>query len=323
MTSFAGEPLMIYVPGLKPKPEPAAHRHELFRCLLEGVRRIDPQAAAHMRKLDHCFDIVGWTFDFYAEHRDLNIDLASIDALIRQTSATAQDRAEAASFKRRFLRWIYALADHFPFLMHPLADENLEIHLRDLRRYVNNENDVADFVRRLLKVPLQSAWRSGRPVLLMGHSMGSIIAYDALWELSQEAGGQGRIDLFMTMGSPLGQKFIQRRIKGARGAPDRRFPRNIRRWVNIAAVGDLTSIDMKLEDDYEQMVALGITESIEDRRIYNYFRLDGELNAHAEYGYLINEVTAGFVSEWWRSVTPHQDVVTPCQDALTPDRDSA
>lgn len=295
---------MLYVPGLKPKPEPAAHRHELFRCLLEGVRRLDVAVAAQMRQHEHCFDIIGWTFDFYGEHRDLNIDLAAIDALLRQTSATEQDRAEAESLKRRVLRWLYAVADRFPFLMHPLADENVEIHLRDLRRYVKNDKAVADVVRRLLKMSLQTAWKLRRPVLLIGHSMGSIIAYDALWELSREPGDDGRIDLFMTMGSPLGQKFIQRRVKGAGRERDMRYPRNIRRWVNIAAVGDMTSIDMKLKDDYQPMVELGLTDSIEDREIYNYFRLDGELNVHAEYGYLINEVIADYVSAWWRSVMP-------------------
>ena len=84
MSEFSGEPLMIYVPGLKPKPEPRAHRHELFRCLLEGVRRIDPDSAVQMQEHDHCFDIIGWTYDFYGEHHDLNLDLAGIDALIQQ-----------------------------------------------------------------------------------------------------------------------------------------------------------------------------------------------------------------------------------------------
>ena len=142
------------------------------------------------------------------------------------------------------------------------------------------------------------------PVHLIGHSMGSIIAYDSLWQLSQEPDYEQKIDLLMTMGSPLAQKFIQRRIKGAKGAQNNRYPRTIRRWVNIAAVGDLTSIDMKMENDYEDMEKLGLLESIVDKQVFNYFRLDGELNVHAEYGYLINEVTSGFVSEWWRAVTP-------------------
>lgn len=317
MTESAGEPLIIYVPGLKPKPVPGAHRRELYRCLIEGLRRTDPESAEQMQGRDHCFDIIGWTYDFYGEHRDLNLDLAAIDAVIRQHSATVQDRSEARSLKRRLLRWMYTVADYFPFLMHPLADENLEIHLRDLRRYVNNEHDIAEFVRRLLTIPLRAAWQSERPILLIGHSMGSIIAYDALWQLSQESGKQRKIDLFMTMGSPLGQSFIQHRIKGYREPPADRYPQTIKRWVNIAAVGDLTAIDMRLRNDFAAMVKMGLVESIEDEQIYNYYRLDGELNAHAEYGYLVNEVTARHVSEWWRRVAPDRDA------ALTPRRDSA
>ena len=291
---------MIYVPGLKPKPEPRAHRRELFRCLLEGVRRIDPDSATQMQEHDHCFDIIGWTYDFYGEHYDLNLDLAAIDALIQQHSATDKDRAEAISWQRKVLHWIYSVADLFPFLLHPLADETLELHLRDLRRYVKNEYDMAEFIRRLLKMPLRAAWKSERPILLIAHSMGSIIAYDALWQLSQKSGNNHNIDLFLTMGSPLGQTFIQHRIKGWREQPDNRHPRNIKRWVNIAAIGDLTALDMKLQNDFGEMVQLGLVESIEDREVYNYFRLEGELNVHAEYGYLVNEVTAGYVSEWWR-----------------------
>ncbi len=306
MSNYSGQPLIIYVPGLLPKPEPVAHRRELYRCLLEGVRRIDPESASQMRERDESFDVVSWTYDFYGDHRDLALDQASIDALIQTPSASDQDRAQAGSWKRRFLRWIYAVADRFPFLMHPLADENAKVHLRDLRRYIKNKNDIAEVVRRLLKMPLRAGWLADRPVLLIGHSMGSIIAYDSLWQLSQEGGSDDIVDFFMTMGSPLGQRFIQRRLKGQKEQPDKRYPRSIKRWVNIAAVGDLTSIVMELENDYKEMVDLGLTEGIEDRQIYNYFRYDGELNAHAEYGYLINEVTAKYVSEWWRSVTPGQ-----------------
>ena len=48
------------------------------------------------------------------------------------------------------------------------------------------------------------------------------------------------------------------------------------------------------------MPKLGLVESIEDDMLYNYFRLDGELNVHAEYGYLANEKTARTIAKWWR-----------------------
>jgi hypothetical protein len=60
---------------------------------------------------------------------------------------------------------------------------------------------------------------------------------------------------------------------------------------------------MRLQNDFQQMLQLELVEGIEDREVYNYFLLNGELNVHAEYGYLINEVTAGYIAEWWRQNT--------------------
>ena len=62
----------------------------------------------------------------------------------------------------------------------------------------------------------------------------------------------------------------------------------------------MTAIDPYLADDFGDMVRLKLLESIEDRRLYNYFRLDGQLNVHAEYGYLVNTKTGRVVADWWQ-----------------------
>ena len=49
------------------------------------------------------------------------------------------------------------------------------------------------------------------------------------------------------------------------------------------------------------MIELGLIDGISDRDSYNYYHMHGVLNVHAEYGYLVNEVTAGIISEWWRA----------------------
>jgi pimeloyl-ACP methyl ester carboxylesterase len=299
---MSAAPLILYIPGLKSKPPPGVHIGELWKCLLEGVRRSDPQTAEHMRARDGVFDIVGWNYDFYGEHRDIEVDRAGIAAVLRQREATARDKAEARTLKRRTVRSLYRLADRLPFLIPQVADENLELHLRDLRRYVKNDDDLAEATRRLVKLPLRAAWRSERPILLIGHSMGSVIAWDALWQMSRESGDDARVDL-ITMGSPLGQRTIQRKLLGSTATGPERYPDNIGRWVNIAAIGELTAIDMKLGNDYAEMIALGLVDAIEDYEVYNFFHYDGELNVHAEYGYLVNEVTGKVVSDWWRRAT--------------------
>lgn len=293
------DPLIIYIPGLMPKPEPEAHRRELLRCLLEGLRRIDPQTAAELSERSQCFDIVSWTYDFYGEHYDINLELAGIEALLKQQGPTAEDITEAVSWRRRLLRTIYKAGDILPFLIPKLADETLELHLRDLRRYTKNDDDIAEFTRRLLKVPLELAAAAERPILLLAHSMGSVIAYDALWQLSQGSSPQVSVDTLITLGSPLGQRYIQRRLLGASEQGAQRYPDNIRRWVNISAYGELTALDTELKNDFGEMETLGLLEGIEDLDTFNYFRQDGDLNVHAEYGYLVNKVTARQIRDWW------------------------
>jgi hypothetical protein len=293
-------PLVIYIPGLLPKPEPEKHREALLRCLLAGLRRVDAPVADAIEATHGSFDIVSWTYDFYRTHRDIEIDRAAIEAVIVQAEASATDIAEASAWSRRLTRWIYTLGDMLPFLIPHLVSERMEVHLRDLLRYEHNKNGIADHVRRMLKVPLLAASGGQHPVLLIGHSMGSVIAYDALWELSHSHGNPVSIDLFLTMGSPLGQRFMQRKINGHDQSGVARYPRNIRRWKNLTAIGDLTAIDPWLANDFGEMLELGLLESIDDEDIFNFFRLDGELNVHAEYGYLSNEKTALTIAAWWR-----------------------
>ena len=102
------------------------------------------------------------------------------------------------------------------------------------------------------------------------------------------------------MGSPLGQNVIQRNLLGYSESGKERYPANILDWINIAAIGELTAIDMTLNDDFGEMIDLGLVAGIDDRTAYNYYHIDSELSVHAEYGYLVNEVTAKIVSNWWR-----------------------
>ncbi len=293
-------PLILYIPGLKPKPEPSVHRDALRRCLLAGLEKVDPEIAAEVRSGDAVFDIVSWTYDFYGESRDMALDREGINALLDKEAADETDRKSARSWRRRALRWLYHIGDRLPFLIPRLADENVALHLRDLRRYVSNENDVAENTRRQLKVPLLAAAAAGRPVLLLAHSMGSVIAWDVLWQLSQNPDSDFTLDLLMTLGSPLGQRYIQRRLLGRCETGRARYPHNIRQWKNFAAVGELTALDRALRRDFGEMIELKLVRAIEDYEVYNWYRDHGVLNVHAEYGYLANRDTAVHIVEWWR-----------------------
>lgn len=294
-------PLILYIPGLLPKPEAEVHKAALRRCLLEGVRRAAPDVAEQIALGEHSFDLVSWTYDFYRQHRDIALDAAAIDDVIERRTATDDDIRVASSWLRRVTIALYRLGDYLPFLVPHLATEKMEVHLRDLRRYVRNSNAIGDHTREMLKIALRAAAESARPTLLIAHSMGSVIAYDSLWQMTHEDADKLNqdLDLLLTMGSPLGQNYLQRCIKGhdARGAA--RYPDNIRRWKNLTAVGELTAIDPYLRNDFNEMLDLGLVESIDDIELFNHYRYEGWLNVHAEYGYLANEVTGQIVADWW------------------------
>jgi len=304
---MSASPLIIYVPGLLPKPEAETHRDVLLRCLLAGIQRIDTDLAARLESDKGCFEIIPWTFDFYGEHRDFALDALSVEALIAQGAVTKRDQDEASSLRRRLVRWGFLLGDRLPFLIPHIATERMELHLRDLKRYVRNQGEIAEHTRQILKTSLRQARDAERPILLMAHSMGSVIAYESLWQMSRANREPMQIDLLLTMGSPLGQNYIQKRLKGSDAIGKVRYPDNIRSWVNLSAVGDLTAINPALSGDFQGMLEAAMIENIDDRQIDNWFRLDGVLNTHSEYGYLVNPETARIVADWWRSVSPDRD----------------
>jgi hypothetical protein len=304
---MSSSPLIIYVPGLLPKPEAGVHRAALLRCLLAAMQRVDADLAAQLAVNDDCFEIVPWTYDFYGEHRDFALDAPSVDALIAQGEVSERDQAEASSLRRRLARWLFLLGDRLPFLIPHIATERMELHLRDLRRYIQNQSEIAEHTRQILKTSLRQARDAQRPILLIAHSMGSVIAYESLWQMSRANREPMQIDLLLTMGSPLAQNYIQKRLKGSDAIGNVRYPDNIRNWINLSAIGDLTAIVPALRSAFEGMLEAALVDDIDDRQIDNWFRLDGVLNAHSEYGYLANPETGAIVSNWWRSVNPDRD----------------
>ncbi len=181
----AGLPLIVFVPGMKPKPPADVHLEALRRCLLEGLSRVDETVAADLAAHPEAFVRASWTYGFYQEYRDIGIDLPGIEALCEQPRPTERDVSEATAWRKRFTRWLYLAGDALPFLVNSLANDDLKLTLRDVRRYIHNESGMGEAARSDLRKKLLDAEAAGRPVLLVGHSLGSVIAWDTLWALSR------------------------------------------------------------------------------------------------------------------------------------------
>jgi hypothetical protein len=138
--------------------------------------------------------------------------------------------------------------------------------------------------------------------VLIGHSFGSVIAYDTLWELCHLQSNPGKVDLFVTMGSPLTMNYIRQRLKGAQRSGAERYPTNIKRWINLAALGEVTALDRKLYRCFAEMIKLGLVPAIEDNlELINQFHGPDGLNVHKCYGYFASPMVGQLLLEWSES----------------------
>jgi len=134
-------------------------------------------------------------------------------------------------------------------------------------------------------------------VMLIGHSMGSIIGYDTLTQDVPEL----KIDTFITIGSPLGFTLIIKKILTeqniqihSKAKPP--TPESVTScWYNFSDLDDKITLNYNLADDYFPN-SLNI-EPI-DIIINNTYEYNGQKNPHKVYGYLQNREVAKAISEF-------------------------
>jgi hypothetical protein len=291
---------IVYVPGKNPKPAAALHRELLWRTLVEGVRRADSTVAGTLQASYSRFHLVGWNSLYYHEQKDITSDIPWIDALINKHGPTEQDMRDAHSWNIWLSRFLLTLGDHISLLIRFLPEE-VRSTANEISRYFDNTDNIASQIRELLKKTLRPMLEKHDDVLLIGHSLGSVIAYDTLWELSRQEGLKGKVD-FLTLGSPMGMHYIRRRLLGMNGNVEKSYPGLIRHWINFSAEGDVTSLNQHINESFHAMLEQGLAESIEDHchGIYNYFRSDEGLNCHRSYGYLVSPAVGSTIAEWWK-----------------------
>ncbi|MEE9326350.1 MAG: hypothetical protein V3U71_03570 [Cocleimonas sp.] len=292
---------IIYVPGKDPKPPSEQHREMLWRSLLEGVRRVDLDVYHDLEEHTENFKLIAWNYLYYKTRKTGDDEAQWVKALIQKQKPTERDIRQAKAWKHKLDKALYKAIDQLPTFVQVLP-RSAKLTAEELDRYFNNKEKVASLVREQLKQELRPLLENGDKVLLIGHSLGSVISYDTLWALSQLEHLPGKIDLFLTIGSPLGMNYVQKRLLGNKYKDHhKKYPSNIRNWVNISAVGDITPLDRNLADDYKGMLKPDNTQSITDysEDIYNYFQNDEGLNFHRSYGYLVNPAVGNVIADWW------------------------
>lgn len=135
---------------------------------------------------------------------------------------------------------------------------------REVHTYVSKPDSPR---RAAARRAVADAIASKRPKVIVAHSLGSVVAYEALWEHQDHD-----VELLVTVGSPLAMPSVIRpRLDPATGGA----PPRVRRWVNVADVGDIVAIPRGglrghfagVEEDLEVVI-----HGLDFHRMVNYLR---------------------------------------------------
>ena len=153
-----------------------------------------------------------------------------------------------------------------------------------------SEESAKKIIRERLKNVLTTHQK--QEILLIAHSMGSIVAYDVLTFMVPEI----NIHTLVTLGSPLGLPMIKREIFKEfewdyTTQTQLPTPENIlKAWYNLADLDDNVAINYNLGDDYMANAA-GIAPK--DLLVKNDYEYRARKNPHKSFGYLrTNEIVS-------------------------------
>jgi hypothetical protein len=153
----------------------------------------------------------------------------------------------------------------------PLPGSLRRLLLRQLLQQLFPDADAYFFTdkRQPIRERLRQALNAvvGGPVVVVGHSLGTVIAYDVLSEASFAA---SVVPLLVTLGSPLGYTEIQDVV-----TRPLRLPTPVQLWANFADPLDLVALDTSLADEFQG--APRIIDALVD---------NPSSNNHAACGYL-------------------------------------
>ncbi len=292
--------VIVGIHGLANKPERDTLADWWEKSIREGLVK-----NCSMSDADFEFKIVYWADLLYKSplHHDDNFDfdglytgqpyMSAREGVLKKYGDGWLDDARAAIFGVGGAA-IDALKRHVG--MDALADAVLDKVLKDLAFYYDKNRKILDRrkEKRQARQVLMDELKNGllplgrRRIMVIAHSMGSIIAYDVLRNIGRE-NPTFSVAHFVTIGSPLGLPHVKAKVYEERSSYSPAVPVRTptivtEKWVNYADRKDMVAFDVHLRDDYgpnDRGIRVG-----DDLVINDYTSPTGERNHHKSYGYL-------------------------------------
>lgn len=168
-------------------------------------------------------------------------------------------------------RWVRAILQRL--------DENPQISAKAIAlifysvfQYLTN-----GVVRARIDAGVAQAFTSGKPTIVVGHSLGSIVAYTLLLREGQRR--NLNVPLLITLGSPLAINAIRERAPDLANVGGNRIPECVRSWLNGMDPTDVVAL-RPLTPEYFRLSVPGTSiDNIEiDNRTSNHHGIGGYLN---------------------------------------------
>jgi hypothetical protein len=301
--------IFIHGRSFKPDKQPlwniwkAATRHGIERSYPEKLQAYDGAQKAFAYYGDHSNRFLGRKGRSYSAVKDVADRKISLAQLKKYESHDFTEKAYKGLAGSSPVKEFLADIAGGPLNWIGLGEKGISAVAPDMREYWNPDSQFGSNVRWPFTSDLEKAMKSDDDILVIAHSLGTLIAWDTFWKFSYYAEYQAyrdrSVSLLVTLGSPLADETVKDNLKGARAKGSRRFPSNIVRWENIAAEDDFISHDQCVANDFEDMLAYdNATKKINDHRISNLAVRGKKSNPHSSVGYLIHPKTSELIAKW-------------------------
>ncbi len=283
--------VIIGIHGLGNKPPKEILESWWIQSILEGAKRHD----VSFEEVD--FELVYWTDILHPVPLDARIaepdnPLYLSDPYIpkmyfRKTGPHSLRKKIADYIENKLSKIL--MNDDFTINYKSVTDSLIRKYFKDLEQYYAETTDdkdgcpcARDRIRERL-IEVLRKYKHDR-ILLLAHSMGSIVAFDVL-DMNPDL----KVDTFITIGSPLGLPIVIARMAQERRDKHQeskvlRIPDTIqKKWYNLADLEDNVAFDFKIEDDFSEN-SYGVKPV--DIQVENDYEHRRKRNPHKSYGYL-------------------------------------
>ena len=225
-----GRPVVILVHGRAMLDrDTAATRKMWLNALTAGGKSITALPLLSDRDVR-----VVWYADVLDPRSSAGCDYASSDARARRNATIDPDLKALVATVGSLFDMITSVVADTESISHLRALSADASFLGDSRKRCASEQRVGDAI--------DAARRDGRPVILVAHSLGSLVAYDYLSARSDT----GLVQRFITVGSIVGATELRQLLIGGDASDTLSRPAGVKSWTNIRHENDFFATSISI-----------------------------------------------------------------------------